>query len=94
MTTMEDKLQSLQTKVSHLKISDDTSAPQNNYTAYIYVLVIFCVLLAILLWCKPSFLTYKDEKDDRLYVHKTKLGGTAAVLTGAIVGGWYWYSKR
>ena len=92
---MEDKLQSLQSKVSNLDVSNDESRPsKNNYTQYIYVLIIFCVLLTVLIWWKPSFLTYRDEKENKVYLNKTKLGGATAVLTGAIVGGWYWYAKR
>tara|TARA_B100001123_G_scaffold332408_1_gene375041 strand:- start:273 stop:569 length:297 start_codon:yes stop_codon:yes gene_type:complete len=98
MTSLDDKLHSLKGKVADLDTLDyqasDSDTSNKTYSQYIYILVIFLVLLAVLIWLKPSFLTYKDEKENKVYINKTRMGVAATVLTGSIVGGWYWYSKK
>ena len=96
MSSLDDKLHSLQGKVAELDTAtnyDDVNS-NKNYSQYIYILVIFLVILAILIWLKPSFLTYKDEKENKVHINKTRLSVATAALTGSLVGGWYWYSKR
>ena len=64
MTSIEDKLQTLQHKVSSLDKTSDIqgeSSSSKSYNKYIYVLVVFFVCIFILVWLKPSFIIHEEE---------------------------------
>ena len=95
MSSLDDKLHSLQGKVADLDTTNyDNITTTSSYSQYIYIIVIFLIILCVLIWLKPSFLTYKNVNENKVYINKTRVGAAATVLTGSIVGGWYWYSKR
>ena len=97
MSSLDDKLHSLTGKVADLDTTNyehQETSSSKNYSQYIYIVIIFFIIFCVLLWLKPSFLTYTDSQDDRVYVNKTRMGAATFILTGSLVGGWYWYSKR
>ena len=103
MTSIEDKLQTLQNKVSSLdKTSDiqEESSSNNSYNKYIYVLVVFFICLFVIVWLKPSFIVNEEENMHKGRVvktkklNKTRTGVCAAIMSGTVIGGWYWYKNK
>ena len=103
MTSIEDKLQTLQNKVSSLdKTSDiqEGSSSNNSYNKYIYVLVVFFICLFVIVWLKPSFIVNEEENVHKGRVvktkklNKTRTGVCAAIMSGTVIGGWYWYKNK
>jgi hypothetical protein len=103
MTSIEDKLQTLQHKVSSLDKTGDTSSEPmvgKSYNKYIYVLLVFFVCLFVLVWLQPAFLVTEEKTVNGRTIVKTKklnkmkTGASAAVMCGSVVGGWYWYTNK
>jgi len=103
MTSIEDKLQTLQHKVSSLDKTSDTqdkTSSNNSYNKYIYVLVVFFICLFVLVWLQPSFIVNEEENMNKGHViktkklNKTRTGVCAAIMSGTVIGGWYWYKNK
>lgn len=98
MTSIEDKLQTLQHKVSSLdKTADTEPRVSKSYNKYIYVLLVFFVCIFVLVWLQPAFLIVEEEtahKGNVKKLNKMKTGASAAVMCGSVVGGWYWYTNK
>ena len=53
---------------------DKVDTLNKSYSRYIYIIVIFLIILCVLIWLKPSFLTKKDEKENKVYINKNTYG--------------------
>ena len=104
MTSIEDKLQSLQNKVSTMdktsESSDELSENTKSYNKYIYIIIVYFICLFILIWYQPSFVMIEEETNNKGRIIKTKkinktyMGVCAGVMSGTVIGGWYWYSNK
>ena len=87
---MEAKIESLTSQVKNLTSNEPVTTNTTYQSIYLYIAIISLIILLMLIWIKPSFITYKDEKEI-VQINKTRLIGTTAVLSIVVVGGGYWY---
>ena len=92
--SIKAQIESLTSQVQNLDTTTtENPTPNAAQSIYLYIAVISLVILLMLVWTKPSFITYKDE-NDVILINKTRLIGTTAVLAAVIIGGGYWYLNK